>query len=218
MLRRADSRFTAALAIQLFTSTMVGTAALAANVPIEASEKSIPQLSVRVYGFAGLSPWLLQAAEVQAARLLRDVPVGLNWVDCISRSASVTCISDLAPTDLAVRVLPKALPQVSANALGIAGPNRGAASAFIFYDRVVALRSQARSLSPIVGRVLAHEIVHVLLPDKSHSEFGLMRGQWSTDDLRTDSSACIGLPAASVQLMKKEALRRVISARNLGLK
>lgn len=152
-----------------------------ASTPVESSlpDKSIPQLSVRVYSFPGLSGRLLQASEIETARLLRDVPVEINWVNCISRLEPAACISEPAPTDLIVRVLAKALPWVSAHALGIAGSKREYASAFIFYDRTIALRTQASSLPSIVGRVLAHEIVHVLLPDERHSDFGLMRGQWS---------------------------------------
>jgi hypothetical protein len=183
-----------------------------------AGYKSTPQLNVRVYSFAGLGPGLVQAAEVEATRLLRDVPLNLDWVNCTSRAVSPACMTDPLPTDLVVRVLAKALPQSSASALGIAGTNGGEAAAFIFYDRMVSLRTQARSLPSIVGRVLAHEITHLLLPRESHSELGLMRGHWTADDLRTISSGCTGLSATSAKLMQNEALRRVISARELASK
>lgn len=206
--------------MQLLAFSILGSAALAGSIPAVSSpgDKSTPQLSVRVYSFAGLSPGLLQAAEVEADRLLSNVPVDLNWVDCTSQSVSAACMSDLAPTDLVIRVFAKALPQASPDALGIASSKRQDAIAFIFYDRIIALRTQATPLPSIVGRVLAHEIVHELLPGQSHSDFGLMRGQWSTSDLRMDSSACMGFPRASVQLMQKEAVRRVVSARSLSVK
>src|ERR1700749_4300529 len=87
----------AGFGIQLLMLPMVGPAALAATVPAESSpgDKSRPQLSVRVYGFARLSPWLLQTSEIQAARLLGNVPIDLNWVNCTSRSLSTACTSDL---------------------------------------------------------------------------------------------------------------------------
>jgi hypothetical protein len=214
---RAKKVFTATSLLQLLAFPVLGPAAPASSALAESlrGDKSPPRLSVRVYSFAGLSPWLLHAAEVEAYRLLRKVPVDLNWVDCTSALASAACVSDLAPTDLVIRILPKALPLATADALGIAGSQGGEAKAFLFYDRMVALRTHARPLPSIVGRVLAHEIVHVLLPDQSHSDFGLMRGQWSTDDLLMASSACLALPAASVRLMEKEALRRVLNGRSL---
>lgn len=203
-------------ALQLLTFSIIAAAALPAGVRNESSgdNESTPQLSVRVYSFPGLSAWLLNAAEVEATDLLRNVPVGFNWVDCTSRLAPAACVSDLAPTDLVVRVLPKALPQVSANVMGIAGSSSGMATAFIFYDRMLSVRTQARPLPSILGRVMAHEITHLLLPPESHSDFGLMRGQWSGEDLQMGSFACMGLPSSSVRLMQKEAVRRVQGAQS----
>lgn len=219
MLCRARSLSATGFAIHLVSLFAGGAYAGNARTPTEsAGYKSTPQLNVRLYSFAGLAPGLIQRAEMEATRLLRAVPLNLNWVDCTSRAASAACMTDPLPTDLVVRVLAKALPQVSANALGIAGTNVGEATAFIFYDRMLSLRTQARSLPSIVGRVLAHEITHLLLPPESHSDVGLMRGHWTADDMRTESSACTGISAASVKLMQNEALRRVISARELGSK
>ena len=66
------------------------------------------------------------------------------------------------------------------------------------------------------GRVMAHEITHLLLGTQGHSDLGLMRGHWNTDDLRIASSACLGLPMRSVEVIQKEALRRVLIARNFA--
>jgi hypothetical protein len=215
MLFRANSLSVAVFAIPLLTFFTGGPAARAASVPTKSLEKSNPRLSVRVYSFAGLSRWLVQTAEMEAARLLRDVPLDLAWVDCTSRLNSAACMSEPTPAELVVRVVAKALPQANADTLGIAGTNAGDAIAFIFYDRMLALRTETKPLPFIFGRVLAHEITHLLLSSQSHSELGLMRGQWTADDLRPESNACMGLPAASVQLMQKEALRRMLSARQV---
>lgn len=117
-------------------------------------------------------------------------------------------MSDITPKDLVIRVLAKALRQASADALGIAGSNAGEGIAFVFYDRMLLLRTQQKPLPVIVGRVLAHEITHLLLPEDSHSARGLMRAKWSVDDMRPDSAACVGLSVLSAQLMQQEALRR----------
>lgn len=213
---RANGRSTAVLAIKLFTFSIVGTASLAANLSPESLVN--PQLRVRVYSFAGLSPGLLASAEIEADRFLGDVRVNFGWVDCTSSKASAVCTVDLTPRDLVVRVVTKALPQATTDALGIAGSSNGEASAFLFYDRMLVLRTHARPLQFIVGRVLAHEIVHMLLPAQRHSELGLMRALWSADDLRPQSFACVGLPITSALLIEREALRRVASADNLGSK
>jgi hypothetical protein len=113
-------------------------------------------------------------------------------------------------TDLIIRFLAKSLPQASPSALGIAGSSDGSSVAFIFYDRIVAIRSHTRVLPVILGRVMAHEITHLLLPDEHHSQLGLMRAQWSAEDLRITTSTSLGLPGRSVLLMQREALRRAM--------
>jgi hypothetical protein len=213
---RAKSQRGAVLAAVLLTFSIAWPTALAAkdrNVS-DSADTSAPQLSVHVYGFPQLSPRLLKAAELEAVYMLRSVPVDLRWIDWVS-PAPAGWMSDRAPTDLVVRVIAKALPQADADALGIAGSSEQGGAAFIFYDRVLAFRTPARPLSSILGRVLAHEITHLLLPTEGHSDFGLMRAKWSADDLRTQSSICRGLPVASIRLMQKEALRRVAEARSL---
>jgi hypothetical protein len=172
--------------------------------------QSTPTLKVFVYSFPELSHSVIQGAESEAERMLRPVRIDLNWIDCTSRVLSASCWSPQVPTDLIIRFLPKALPQVSARAVGISGSSADYATAFIFYERILALRTHTHLLPAMLGRVLAHEITHLLLPQEDHSEFGLMRGQWSADDLRVTSTACLGLSARSAQLMHREALRRMI--------
>ena len=182
-----------------------------ATIDLSLGPQSNPKLKVRVYGFPGLSAWMLKEAETEAARVLRPVHMELGWVDCTSRALSGPCVSPQMPADLVVRFLPKALPQASARALGIAGSSDDHGIAFVFYDRVAALRTHTRFLPSMLGRVMAHEITHLLLPEQKHSDLGLMRGQWSADDLRITSSTSLGLPVASVRFMEKEALRRVLA-------
>ena len=173
--------------------------------------QSTPKLNVFVYGFPTLSQSVVRGAETEAVRMLGPVPIGLKWIDCTSRVPPESCRSPQVPTHLIVRFLPKALPQASSRALGIAGASADYATAFIFYDRILALRTHKNLLPAMLGRVLAHEITHVLLPEEDHAAFGLMRGQWSADDLLFTSSACLGLSAKSVQFMHREALRRMVT-------
>lgn len=174
-------------------------------------DQSTGVLRVRVYSFRGLSPWMLRAAETEATRMLRPVAIQLNWTDCSSRAVSAPCLLSGQSTDLIVRFLAEALPKASPSALGIAGSSGEGAVAFIFYDRLRAMRTHGRLLPLMLGRVMAHEITHLLLPEEDHSDLGLMRGQWATDDLRITSSACLGLPLRSVELMQREVLRRALA-------
>jgi hypothetical protein len=170
-------------------------------------------LNIRVYGFQGLPLEALPEAYTEAERLLRPSAIGLKWVDCTSLALSNECTAPQLPADLTVRIVADALPPASARALGLAAWSGDLAAAFIFYDRVAALRTSTRFVPTILGRVMAHEITHLLLGPDSHSEVGLMRGQWSADDLRTVNSAWLGLPLRSAQFMQKEARRRILILR-----
>jgi hypothetical protein len=182
------------------------------------ANQSTPELKVRVYDFPGLPNATLREAYLEAARMLQPAQIQLKWVECTSPVLSTECRSPQLPGDITVRVVAKVLPPASATALGLAAWSGDDAAAFIFYDRMIALRTSTRSISCMLGRVMAHEITHLLLGSQDHDEVGLMRGQWAADDLRIASSACLWLTPSSVHSMQKEALRRVLIARNLAVR
>src|ERR1700745_1558067 len=97
---RANSRFTAALAIELFTFSIIGKVSLPAKVSPDSSANSAPQLRVRLYSFAGLSPGLLASAEIEADRFLGNVRVNFGWIDCSSYQMSAVCTEVLTSRGL----------------------------------------------------------------------------------------------------------------------
>lgn len=59
-------------------------------------------------------------------------------------------------------------------ALGFAAP--GQAVAYAFYNRVVdATARQPADVAVVLGRVIVHELGHLLLPRGSHARYGIMR-------------------------------------------
>lgn len=169
-----------------------------------------PKLTVCVYGFGEISPWIVRGGEAEASRVLRPTNIQINWIQDRLHPDMAACLPGKS-SYLVVRILPRALPQAGATALGMTASTDGAGAAFVFYDRLIALRTHTRLLTTMLGRVMAHEITHVLLPDQPHSKVGLMRAEWGAEDLQISSSACMGLPLHSVQLMQREVLRRALS-------
>jgi hypothetical protein len=211
MMCRNSNAFAAMYVICLAGSLTAGTA-----VQPSLANQSTPELKIRVYDFPGLPNGTLREAYLEATRMLKPVPIHLKWVECTLPALSSECTSPQLASDMTVRVVAKVLPPATATALGLAAWSGDDAAAFIFYDRAMALRTSTRSISSILGRVMAHEITHLLLGSQDHAEVGLMRGQWTADDLRIASSACLWLTASSVQSMQKEAVRRVFVARNVA--
>jgi hypothetical protein len=168
------------------------------------ANQSTPEIRVRVYGFPGLTRYAIQGAEAEATRILRTAQIDVIWVDCSFQAASrCGTLPDLA--DVIVRILPKALPRADSTVLGIAGPTGSYPAAFIFFDRVMGLRTHTRLVPAILGRVMVHEITHLLLPKEGHSNSGLMRGRWTADNFDLIGGIFLGLSPRSFELLRREA-------------
>ncbi len=166
------------------------------------------QLTVEMYNQAPTSPEILDAAAVEAARVLRTLPVRLDWLNCSAVVHPAVCESVDRPTDIRIRLLPRALLEAKPSALGMAMWSESGGSAALFFDRALSFRTQTSLLPQILGRAMAHEVVHLLLGTTAHADLGLMRSEWSTDDLRMDSNACMELTSAATASIRKEAERR----------
>lgn len=57
--------------------------------------------------------------------------------------------------------------------------------ATVYFDRVHQRAAQAHVSKPrLLGRAIAHELGHLLLSTTAHSAEGLMRGEWTLNELR----------------------------------
>jgi hypothetical protein len=198
-----------------FTFAILSLAAMFAKPCSVSAAAEPPQLTVRTYSRVEDAQWLLDTAAAEAARVLRGIPIRLIWINCAAQAHPVRCESLETPTDLTIRLLSKAPPEASPNALGMAMWSAPGGSAALFYDRALSIRRPGIFLPHILGRALAHEVVHLLLGFGSHSDLGLMRGQWSDDDLRMHSGACLGLSAQILEAIRLGAARRVLIAKTL---
>jgi hypothetical protein len=100
-----------------------------------------------------------------------------------------TATDDVRARRLFVMIIPAKMANgmaVNPAAMGVAvtsSRTRGRL-AYIFYNRVehVAAGTEV-DVAQVLGHAMAHEIGHLLLP-AGHSATGLMRGDWSKDNLR----------------------------------
>jgi len=150
------------------------------------------KLNLRVYNYARIDPASLALSEKVASAIFENVGVEVLWMDCsVSRPpsrASPACQSDMGPIDLVLRILPRHMaiklaardePLGSAQTCTESEP---ACELNVFYHRVDALATDGYRADRILGYVIAHEVAHVLL-GPSHSEEGIMRGEWTRNDL-----------------------------------
>ena len=140
-------------------------------------------MAVHVIDYTAVSNNVVSRAEVEATRIWNNIDVSLTWSVGDARSANDRPVANRA-SSLDVRVL--LLNQDMAQRM-ITQEHRGpgvlaravpeAMRVYVFYDRV-SMESEryADPRGVILGRVVAHELAHLLL-GHTHSQTGLFRAE-----------------------------------------
>jgi hypothetical protein len=113
-------------------------------------------------------------ARLEAGRIFAVAGVFVVWRDRRSPAPTLPLIVRVVSGPTAERVVPRADNGFAR--LGLAMPT--ARRAYVHYTRVVAVAHQWH-VDPgvLLGRVLAHEVVHILLRSESHTATGLMAAE-----------------------------------------
>jgi len=177
------------------------------------------EITLRVFNYVHVNPSTLRAAEGETTRILVEAGVNARWVDCPTPHDNwddyPNCQSAWRDSDYVLRVMPKAMVAVlenSTDSLGFA-PDCGTGPhcmAGVFYDRVMSLAGGANAAAPVLlGRVMAHEIGHLLLGPNSHSRTGIMRANWSAREFRLDARPELLFTAEQSRRMKTRIAEQV---------
>jgi hypothetical protein len=137
-------------------------------------------LAVRVYdGYAVPGDQLARARATVQDIMTKGAGVGVTWPVC-------PCLSPVGSGELIVRIA-AASPASPPASLGfsLVDVGRGTGTlATVFADRVQAMAALAGvDQGELLGRVIAHEIAHLLVGTHDHSARGLMRGEWRASEL-----------------------------------
>lgn len=149
----------------------------------------LDSLRVRVYDNAGVLAAYRSRAVSHANDIIGRAGLAVVWHDCPARAALIkaACASPASGGELVVRLVRAPRRDNRDRALGHAFIDTATGSgtlATVFVDRVESLAIQGK-VDPwaLVGRVMAHEIGHLLLGTNSHSDRGLMREIWDVREL-----------------------------------
>jgi hypothetical protein len=168
-----------------------------AAAPPTTARQTLPtfdaRLILRVYNYARLDPVSLALSEKVATAIFESVGIEVVWMDCsVSRPlsrVSPACESDAGPAGLVMRILPRHMaskltardePLGSAQ---ICTESEPACELNVFYFRVDELAVKGYRADRVLAYVIAHEVAHVLL-GPGHSQEGILRGEWTRDDLQ----------------------------------
>jgi hypothetical protein len=137
-------------------------------------------LTVAVHNTAEVPDATVNSAKGEVERIFGAASVSIAWVRTIE------------PGTFGIQVTLRRRPgggpgAMAPSALGttVGDDHRQGGSSFVFYERVLKFaHDHHRSVDVILAYAIAHEIGHVLLPAPAHSPTGLMKAEWSDDDIR----------------------------------
>src|SRR5579859_5933268 len=171
--------------------------------------------TVRVYNYVQASPAILAGAEREAGRILSDAGVQTVWMDCLDVDAATDrqkfCRERLGPDEFVLRLLDK--PSTNWFRDTVFGFANIPALASVYYHQAVILAQtdDAEFESPIVlGCAMAHEIGHLLLGSNSHSDTGIMRGQWGRKDVQQALMGRRLFTPEQAKVIREEVRRRAV--------
>jgi hypothetical protein len=183
--------------------------------------------TVHVSNYAGVNSKTLEDAEKFATAVFRNSGVEARWVAAPAPAARRQSDPNLVPlTQIRVSIVQKKLAEQLGfpddDTLGYA-PGTGAdrQQTYVLYYKVEALAQNPAYIAirgpqfyhvtkpVILGMALAHEIGHLLLNLESHSPTGIMRANWSMDDLLEASYGNLAFTTQQAESIRGDVARRM---------
>jgi hypothetical protein len=156
-----------------------------------ADEGHDPVVRLHVFNMASVSAAFLADAELEATDVYRAASVALVWSDGLAELDSGRVTASGSGVDLRVIVVGGEAERrlivdghLADTVLGFAPTIRGCfcgRNAYIFSERIMTIGYQHGNPESLLGRVLAHEVGHLLLSSNSHSRSGIMRATLATE-------------------------------------
>jgi len=151
-----------------------------------------------------LDGMLLSGTQSRASQLLAEAGIRLEW------GCGKPGKSESQPA-IRLKFVPSAPDGLSGqhDALAAATLYKTGGSILVFDDRVTFYLWFLTWTDrwKVLGHILAHEIVHVLEGIPRHSETGLMKACWSTQDLRSMEGEGLHLANEDQKLLRTQFLR-----------
>jgi hypothetical protein len=163
---------------------------LVSTTAVAAERSGQAPVKVRIDDYAPVPNDVLAPAQDEVRRVYARIGVQTNWLETRhmpDHFKGTRPIQHVNEADLIVIVLNATMTTRMAqpdNVIGMAAntPTGHGHIAYVFYDRLEnhSLQSYASSVSALAF-VMAHEMGHLLMWYGSHSDAGIMRGDWDRD-------------------------------------
>jgi hypothetical protein len=157
------------------------------------TERAVP-IAVVVFDRANVKQESLAGAKQVVMRVMSEAGFEVTYVDTQDTLTPGAPVTDSSPQTkfsggyLSIVITPAPFPGSDLNEAGFAAVTTGLyPRAYVFLDRVKAFADHVMSVRPertmgtVLGHIICHELGHLLMPGKSHPPFGIMRGEWTSE-------------------------------------
>jgi hypothetical protein len=171
-------------------------------------------ITVYVVSRAEVPDERLSDAEFMASRMFEQAGVFVHWHTGPSKEHDMEQIITVAITSNTPR---KFHPGALAYAESYAGQWKGA-HIRVFFDRVGNVADSSKLVPILLAHLLVHEITHILQNSDHHSEGGVMKKQYTADDLHQMSFYPLLFDPSDVELIRRglENRDRALTSARVG--
>ncbi|MGE3956164.1 MAG: hypothetical protein AB7H96_05545 [Vicinamibacterales bacterium] len=158
-----------------------------------AADASSRTVTVRLHDYAELDDDEVNAAQRQVSEIFGTIGVIVEWRTTV-RPSRIKMGRESWPADPVPALTVLALTPAMARRIGIredvagyaaVSPQDGGSVAFMVAERTRRIAECARlSHARVAAGVIAHELAHLLMPNRPHAHDGLMRANWQPWDFR----------------------------------
>jgi hypothetical protein len=204
----SDLAFVRHLRICRLVLILAGTVVCAWPTELTAAEARRISITVRVYQTAGLSATFEQRAFSEAETVLRAALVDVRWQKCAGPNRSPACYEPGGFSELLLVVRQGAPCREPSATLGhaLVVPGAGGVMATVHLDCIAWLASVSKAdVAVLLGRVVAHELGHLMMHTSSHARRGLMRANWTPHEVRRNLATDWAFTADDIAAMSRPA-------------
>jgi hypothetical protein len=176
------------------------------------SGRTMMSTQVRVYDNVGLGAEDRDRALQEAAQLLGTVSVAVTWRLCPAEGQDF-CSSTMGHGERVIRILNSSGTPLSWEGKPLGGAVIDVETSSSVLATAYANRTEANAVrcgvdpTLLLGRVIAHELRHVLSAEPGHSAVGIMREFWTCDELRANRPEDWSFLAADRSAVRKGVTR-----------
>ena len=184
----------------------------------ETTGETTPHISVGLYDYSAIRPALIKELSLGAEATFRRAGIEIHWryFKCTGRCNPVGGpYPDIGPL-IAVAILPEGLSRKIASNAGEFGLATGTGergvptNAYVFLDRALKFaNAEDAPWTPILAKIIAHEVGHLLLGNESHSRSGIMRAHWRSGEVRQALMGDLLFTSREAEMMRDDLRRRI---------